>query len=849
MPSPSSNSPSMTLRIRAQNSGSDGPNEPLIHSLTEEMIRRWMAGEEVLAEEFLDRHPVLWQQPQDAFELIYEEICQRKERGQLNAEGDLLRRFPKWKQQLEVMLEFHRLLKTSQRAPLFPESGATIAGFHLLKKLGSGAAGRVFLARQPALADRPVVVKITSLQGQEHLNLARLQHTHIVPLYATHDDASRNLRILCMPYFGGITLDELLKALADVPMHQRTGERLLAILGASGVEATGPARNILGQLAFDKAICWIGVCLAEALQYAHESGLVHFDLKPSNVLIAADGQPMLLDFHLARPPIQPGGLLPASLGGTPGYMPPEQELAFAAVCNGQAIPVTVDHRADLYAFGAILYQSLGGSLPYCDGISPALAHTNPLVTVGLSDIVEKCLQREATARYADAAALAADLRCHLYDLPLQGVGNRSPVERFRKWRRRSPNALRTLALLGAVVAAVAIMLLGVLSHWNHLLWDAEFALEEGRRNWQVRQRFDEARDLLKNGKEHAHAVPFQNALIAQFDDELQKLEQAQALVRRDQVLAGLHTVAEQVRALSGIESLPTPRLIALDKSCQMFWSKRQVIQEWLLAAPNEEASKDLLDLALFAAELQVRLAPESGKNQARAKALQDLDEAEQRFGPSVILDHERIRYCQAMNRPHVEKTRPSSVAKTAWEHCALGRIFLKAGELDRASDHLNAALAIQPHGFWPNFYQGLCAHRRGRFAESIAAFSVCIGSSPGVSGAFFNRAASYVALGLPELARRDLDYALELDPQLAPAALNRGTLHYQAKRFPEAEADLQLALELGANPATVHFNLSLIHVARNDPVRARASLQEALTHQPDHAMARNLLTKLNNLQR
>src|SRR5262249_6955160 len=128
-------------------------------------------------------------------------------------------------------------------------------------------------------------------------------------------------------------------------------------------------RQGLAGASYVQAVCRIGACLADALHYAHERGLVHLDLKPSNVLLAADGQPMVLDFHLARELVRPDGEVPLWLGGTADYMSPEQRAALGAVQQGRKVPLTVDGRSDVYSLGVMLYEALGGSLPLPDGAS------------------------------------------------------------------------------------------------------------------------------------------------------------------------------------------------------------------------------------------------------------------------------------------------------------------------------------------------------------------------------------------------------------------------------------------------------------------------------------------------
>src|SRR5262249_53321976 len=209
-------------------------------------------------------------------------------------------------------------------------------------------AGRVFLAAQPSLGDRPVGLKVAALGRGGHLSLARLQHMNIVPLYSEHVIRDRNLQILCMPFLGGATLSQVLELLRDRAPAERAGRQIIEAMDRIAASrpvdlpAGGPFRRFIARVSYVEAICSVGACLADGLQYAHERDLVHMDIKPSNVLLAGDGQPMLLDFHLARGPIAPDGPPPTWIGGTPGFMSPEQRDALAAVRDGRPIGDAVD---------------------------------------------------------------------------------------------------------------------------------------------------------------------------------------------------------------------------------------------------------------------------------------------------------------------------------------------------------------------------------------------------------------------------------------------------------------------------------------------------------------------------
>ncbi len=562
-------------------------------------------------------------------------------------------------------------------------------------------------------------------------------------------------------------------------------------------------------------------------------------MKPSNILATADGQPMLLDFHLAREPLPRDDPSPARLGGTPAYMAPEQQAAFAAVGVAGQRPAALDGRADVYSLGLVLYEMLGGPVPPPPGRHAPLYRFNPEVPVGLADILARCLRPSPHDRYASAADLAADLRRQLGDLPLVGVRNRSLLERWRKWRRRRPNTLILGTLLAAVLTATAAATALFVLHLGQQRDAAGTALAEGRRQLEQDQVAD-ALATLRRGQSVVEALPGNGDLKRQFADEVRRAEQAQAAQE-------LHQLADRMRFLYD-SSLPPAQLRLLEGHCRMLWDRRDDILGRLQSDADpqirEQIQADLLDLAILWTDLRVRLAPAEDAAEARRAALEVLGRAEDIFGPSPVLQQERQIHARALG-----STAPGRQAdlkpRTAWEHYALGRSLLRSGQPEAAAPYFVRAVELEPQGLWPNYYRGVCAYRLGRYQEAVMAFSACTALAPDSAGVWFNRGVALSALGCADQALHDYDEALRLDPALAPAALNRGLLHFHAKRYGEAEQDLERALDGGAEAAPVYYNLALVRLAQNDRAGALAYLRRALEAAPQYQDARRLLDSLN----
>jgi eukaryotic-like serine/threonine-protein kinase len=825
------------------------PASSLVSGFVEEMIAAWKRGEPVRAEAFLDQVPEL--SAESALRLIYEEMCLRRKAGHSFLTAEVVDRFPQWRPQLERLLDCQRLVHGEQPDRGFPRVGDVLGEFRLVAELGRGASGPIFLALQNSLALRPVVLKVTTCSQEEHLALARLQHMNIVPLYSEQVIPGRNQRALCMPYLGGATLDRLFALLRDCPPSRRSGKELIDALDLAQASVPlrfshqGPYRATLARSPYAAAIAWIGACLADGLQYAHDRGLVHMDIKPSNVLLTADGQPMLLDFHLSSGPIDAGGALPRRLGGTTAYASPEQKAAMAAIREGGAIPTRVDGRSDIYSLGAFLYEALGGNIPGrgTPGATLPLERLNSEVSTGLSDIIRKCLSVDPSDRYARASAVASDLRRHLNHLPLVGVPNRSLFERWQKWRRRRPTALvqqgSLVLAIGAAITAATILV----GAYRHRLDELKIAIETSRGYVATRQ-FGLAEDVLKRALALAGSTPA-------FESWRQMCVVELRLVLRDRKAAELHELAELVRFRSGMSARPSDDARSLVERGRAIWAAHTLLLAPIPGRSELEIEQairtDLLDIITVWADLNVRLATASETKGAIRESLAQLDEAAGILGSGPALERLRVMYQEALG-PAVGSPRTTAVPlepKTAWEHCDLGRAYLRDGEFAAAATQFQAAVDLHPRDFWSNFFQGLCAHKLGRFDEAVSAFRVCISLAENPAECYFNRALAYEALGRTEEALLDYTRALRCDDRLTGAALNRGILYHNARRYADAAVDLSRALAM--NPprdlrGVILFNRALVALARNDRRAALLDLNAAI--ESGHAQARELLNRL-----
>lgn len=366
-------------------------------------------------------------------------------------------------------------------------AGERIGEYRLVALLGRGGMGEVWVAEQPSLARRVALKLIRpdrlnaamlELFAREARAGGRLSHPGIVGVHE-HGEAG-GLAWIAMELVGGA------RTLRDViDLANRKGDR---------VETDY------------RRVAELVAQIADALHAAHDAGVVHRDVKPSNVLLGEDGRPRLSDFGLARIVDEAALSRTGDFAGTVAYASPEQVLGKRR---------SLDHRTDVFSLGAVLYELLAHRRAF-EGETSAqvvdrILHEEPpdprtlrsRVPVDLAVICAKCLQKEPSRRYASAADLARDLRRHLADEPI-AARPASRWSRARKWSRRHP----LLTGLGAV-GATALAVISVLALQ---LWSEVAAVKR----LSAMQRYE---DLLVDADEGWPVVP---ARIPFYEDWLER---------------------------------------------------------------------------------------------------------------------------------------------------------------------------------------------------------------------------------------------------------------------------------------------------------------------------------------
>jgi tetratricopeptide (TPR) repeat protein len=470
--------------------------------------------------------------------------------------------------------------------------------------------------------------------------------------------------------------------------------------------------------------------VADGLHYAHGRGVIHRDVKPANLMLSREGHLSITDFGLARLLEEPGMTVSGSFLGTPAYMAPEQ------IAAGR---INVDHRADIYSLGAVLYEMLTMQRPFSgqsrEQVLAAVMTKDPRpprrfngkIPVDLETICLKALEKDPDRRYATAGELAQDLRQFL-----QGgliAARRAGVAR-RTWKsiRRHPVAA-TVAV--AVLVVVAALVIG---------WQA------GGRAEAAQRLVADARLALREGTYRDGLLLIDRAVALDPDSIEARLVRARLLIvnRRpreaaDEARSVLQTdpqdyAAHAILACLALDSRNQYRLVSIDPEPHLRVveaSAPESAEAYYLRALGTKDTRRRIELLDRALDLNpgYQLA-----SLARMNALGDLKDFELELSEADRLITARPKSAQGWRfkayayrgQRDFENARAAIERAMAiddlapWNYIGRSMILWDRGEHDEALSDLNRAIELDPAQ--ADFYSRRAARlsSMGRFEEAIA---------------------------------------------------------------------------------------------------------------------------------
>jgi tetratricopeptide (TPR) repeat protein len=727
-----------------------------------------------------------------------------------------------------------------------PPEQARLGKYQLQEVVGRGAFGIVYRAHDTE-PDRTVAVKVPRLGVlvttededrflREARSAAQLQHPNIVTVY----DAGK-IGATC--YLAG----EFVR-----------GTTLAARLQA-------------GRMSFPQAAALMAR-VAEAVQYAHDKGVVHRDLKPSNILLDGTGEPHVFDFGLAKRDAGDISLtLDGQVLGTPAYMAPEQARGEAA---------RIDARSDVYSLGVMLYELLTGEMPFRGNVRMVLKQVleeeprpprrlNDRIPRDLETIGLKAMAKEPRLRYPTAGDLAADLRRWMNGEPIY-ARPAGRLERLARWCRRNP---RVAILSSLVFGLLALLATGstVAAVWiagarNQAEQDRQAALTAAR---QAEASAAAARSAREKADTNARAAAehFNLAL-----DSLKLLvgEVQQQLVAKPGTLNVGQKVAETAlkgleRIARGAENRPVAdramvtahqrlgdifyQLVRRSDARKQYERARDLAKDLLTADPGDAALKGELagldDKLGFLAFMEGNLTGADDFYQQALKLRRELTAAQpgdERIERGLSVSYNKVAEIRQYRRDPVGarayyeeglRLREAHVGSThdrnlllddlRFGYGRLGDICLMLGDFDQAATYYQKAFETMQAWAAADPDNPICRHNQAGVREKLGVWCLAVGKLADAEDWFRQAVAikeGIVALD-PENMKEfaDLSYSHQL---LGDALSARGNLEAAAAEYQRAKT---MGEKLVARDPSVANG---VYVA--DPLRRLAAVEERQEH-------------------
>lgn len=653
-----------------------------------------------------------------------------------------------------------------------PEVGVDLerlGTFRVERELGRGGMGAVFAAVDESLG-RSVALKLLprSLLSRP---AARARFRREASLAARLDHPG-----ICTVYGAGVTDGQ-----AWIAMRLVEGESLAAAIASA--RAAGESMARVGAAAGAGGARAVALCIervARALAFAHASGVIHRDVKPSNVIVTGDGQPVLVDFGVAfaSDSDAPGLTRTGEFAGTPAYLAPE------LIAGERA---RADERCDVYALGVTLYECLTLHQPFAaptrdslyravlEGAARDVRSWNGNLPQDLAVIVATAIERDPRRRYASAQAFADDLNAFVEgrDIAARRAG---PIERLTRWARREPRQ----AALAAALAVAAVGGFAAVGMWLS-------AQDEAR----VGRATQQAREL---------EAALVDAYAALSSPGLDAAERFEKVLRRDpqNVEASVGRILACLRARRDEQAR---ELLRAAPTSPAFERLREIAERRVSSSEDSDWLERASAFELFVDAEALRLEGERRPRSEQARwwrAAHERVEAAIDRSPQPRATYHHLRVFCASKLGDPEATRSASQAIVAlWPQSAVS--LYQAGssltqiEPRKAIELLERSAALDSTRAATFQCIGMAHLQLGEFELALASLERALALNPLDVLAHNGLAVAYLRMGCNDEARAALHAALGIDPWLIDAWAN---LTFAARDLHEEVAAAEHLLEL-----------------------------------------------------
>ena len=727
------------------------------------------------------------------------------------------------------------------------EAGERVLQFEIIRTIGYGTHGCVYLAKDLTLR-RFVALKVSAEFGVEGQALAKLDHPNVVRVFG--EQIINGHKLLAMQFVPGRTLADFLR---ERPYQRAVDWNSRSI--RRWIDAQSPPGDLhtrIGDIAgeyiieahvYDSLIVQWMIRLACALKHAHLRGVLHRDVKPSNVILDRYARPLLTDFNVARVETE---LNANEFGGTLPYMAPEHLRAYQTISNHSSDDV--DARSDIYSLGVMLLELLSGQKTWgelpADGerLVPALlaqrlgglpdAFARGVRPRSLRSVLQKCLAANPDQRYQSAGDLAADLDAWIDGRPLIHADGYSPSKRVVGFARRHPMSC-ALALTATVVCVGGLLTARSVSKardesCREKIEQAKVALQSGDTT-TASTLIGETRGMIRDpmmmlGESRGREIALH---LQGLENEIRK---AQFIARADVV------------RFSFASSVPSETIESAKRLLENYGVYRS--DDWESRPPFstlDGSSQRIIAEGITEIILMTLLRMQDSGSQADiARFVQRLPKQHQGLPLFiVIMGHSKT----FSNRPEADLFRTTS--RDSFEAHLLGMNALHHKRFDEAQVWFDRSAAWDGDNagprFWTCFWHARACEELNRVGQAIALYGTCVGQRPGFSWPRYNLARLLAEDGQLDSALLYIDSAIRADQRFARAYVLKSAILVKRGQYRDAIDVCHAVVPWADLSVDLHKNLAAAHAGLNEFEQAYEHLIQARRIAPgDHNLELDL---------